>query len=74
VLPGREREGAFLNELLNRVRAGHSAAVMVHGEAGVGKTALLNEAFGSVSDLRHLRKVFAKLGITSRRQLHTAVL
>ena len=52
MLPGREREGAYLNELLNRVRAGHSAAIMVHGEAGVGKTALLNEAFGSVSDLR----------------------
>ena len=48
LLPGREREGAYLNELLNRVRGGHSAAIVVHGEAGVGKTALLNEVFGSV--------------------------
>ena len=47
MLPGREREGVFLNELLKRVRAGHSAAIMVHGEAGVGKTALLSEAFGA---------------------------
>jgi len=65
VLPGREREGAFLNELLNRVRAGHSAAVMVHGEAGVGKTALLNEAFGSVSDLRVVRAA----GVESEMEL-----
>jgi predicted ATPase len=27
----------------------------VHGEAGVGKTALLNEAFGSVPDMRVVR-------------------
>ena len=46
MLPGREREGAYLNELITRVREGHSAAIMVHGEAGVGKTALLSEAFG----------------------------
>ena len=65
MLPGREREGAFLNELLNRVRAGHSAAVMVHGEAGVGKTALLNEAFGSVSDLRVVRAA----GVESEMEL-----
>ena len=51
MLPGREREGAYLNELLNRVRGGHSAAIVMHGEAGVGKTALLNEVFGSVPDL-----------------------
>ena len=48
LLPGRRREGAFLNEVLQRVRGGHSAAVVVYGEAGVGKTALLNEALGSV--------------------------
>ncbi|HEX3307418.1 MAG TPA: ATP-binding protein, partial [Streptosporangiaceae bacterium] len=65
MLPGREREGAFLNELLNRVRAGHSAAVMVHGEAGVGKTALLNEAFGSVPDLRVVRAA----GVESEMEL-----
>ena len=29
MLPGREREGAFLNELLNRVRAGRRRAVEV---------------------------------------------
>ena len=65
MLPGREREGAFLNELLNRVRAGHSAAVIVHGEAGVGKTALLNEAFGSVSGLRMVRAA----GVESEMEL-----
>ena len=31
MLPGREREGAYLNELITRVREGHSAAIMVHG-------------------------------------------
>jgi hypothetical protein len=65
LLPGREREGAFLNELLNRVRGGHSAAIVVHGEAGVGKTALLNEAFGSVPDMRVVRAA----GVESEMEL-----
>ena len=65
MLPGREREGAFLNELLNRVRAGHSAAIMVHGEAGVGKTALLSEAFGAAPDLRVVRAA----GVESEMEL-----
>jgi hypothetical protein len=65
LLPGREREGAFLNELLNRVRDGHSAAVVVHGEAGVGKTALLNEAFESAPGLRVVRAA----GIESEMEL-----
>src|SRR6185369_4882663 len=38
---------------------------MVHGEAGVGKTALLNEAFGSVSDLRVVRAA----GVESEMEL-----
>jgi DNA-binding MarR family transcriptional regulator len=65
LLPGREREGAFLNELLNRVRGGHSAAIVMHGEAGVGKTALLNEAFGSVPDMRVVRAA----GVESEMEL-----
>src|SRR6201989_384228 len=38
---------------------------MVYGEAGVGKTALLNEAFGSVSDLRVVRAA----GVESEMEL-----
>ena len=65
MLPGREREGASLNELLNRVRGGHSAAIMVRGEAGVGKTALLSEAFGAAPDLRVVRAA----GVESEMEL-----
>jgi len=65
LLPGREREGAFLNELLDRVRGGHSAAIVVWGEAGVGKTALLNDAFSSAPDLRVVRAA----GIQSEMEL-----
>jgi DNA-binding CsgD family transcriptional regulator len=65
LLPGREREGAILTDLLDRVRGGQSAAVVVHGEAGVGKTALLDEAFGSVPDLRVVRAA----GIESEMEL-----
>jgi len=65
LLPGREREGAYLNELLNRVREGHSAAIMVRGEAGVGKTALLSETFRAAPDLRVVRAA----GVESEMEL-----
>jgi len=65
LLPGRRREGALLDELLQRVRGGHSAAIVVYGEAGAGKTALLNEAFGSAPDLRVVRGA----GIESEMEL-----
>ncbi len=70
MLPGRESEIAFLNELLRRVREGHSAAIVVYGEAGVGKTALLSEAFGSAPGLRVLRAA----GIESEMELPFASL
>ena len=41
-LRGRDRELASLTALLEQTRVGRSGALVVSGEAGVGKTALLN--------------------------------
>ncbi|MEV6902784.1 AAA family ATPase [Amycolatopsis sp. NPDC051372] len=46
VLRGRERECGALEELLRDVRAGHSRVLVVRGEAGVRKTALLDHLAG----------------------------
>ncbi|WP_224299849.1 AAA family ATPase [Streptomyces olivaceus] len=43
-LRGRRRELSELDALVNRARAGHSGALVLSGEAGVGKTALLDHA------------------------------
>src|SRR3954449_5165723 len=42
VLLGRANERELLDRLLENVRAGQSAVLVVRGEAGVGKTALLH--------------------------------
>jgi DNA-binding CsgD family transcriptional regulator len=44
VLIGRESECARLDELLERARLGRSGALTIRGEAGIGKTALLEYA------------------------------
>lgn len=41
---GRRTEAAVIDRLLADARAGHSAALVVRGEAGIGKTALLEHA------------------------------
>jgi DNA-binding CsgD family transcriptional regulator len=46
-----------LDQLLEAVRAGRSGALVVRGEPGVGKTALLESAIESASDLRVARAV-----------------
>src|SRR5918999_4641099 len=49
---GRTREGEVLEQLFADVRQGQSAVLVVRGEAGIGKTALLRHAARQASDFR----------------------
>ena len=55
VLLGRASEREALDRLLENVRAGQSAVMVVRGEAGVGKTALLNHCARQASGFRVAR-------------------
>jgi AAA ATPase domain len=50
VLSGRSEECRALDRLLDEARAGQSSALVIRGEAGVGKTALLDYVVGGASD------------------------
>src|SRR3977135_3880700 len=54
-LLGREREREVLDRLLNSVRGGRGGVLVVHGEAGVGKTALLEYAVEAARGFRTAR-------------------
>jgi DNA-binding CsgD family transcriptional regulator len=64
-LRGRRAECGVLDGLLEGVRGGHSAVLVVRGEAGVGKTALLDYAVQSAPDLWSVRAV----GVESEMEL-----
>src|SRR5215468_998971 len=54
-LTGRGRECGVLDRLIGSVRAGESRALVVHGEPGVGKSALLEYLAGRAAGCRVLR-------------------
>src|SRR6266702_1143684 len=54
-LLGRERERAVLDRLLAGVRGGRGVVLVMHGEAGVGKTALLEYAVEAARGFRIAR-------------------
>src|SRR5215468_6037248 len=54
-LYGRRRECAVLDELLEQVRGGRSTVLVMRGEAGVGKTALLGYVAGRARGCRLAR-------------------
>jgi predicted ATPase len=55
VLLGRADERELLDRLLENVRAGQSGVLVVRGEAGVGKTALLHYCARQASGFRVAR-------------------
>ncbi|HEX4282697.1 MAG TPA: AAA family ATPase, partial [Solirubrobacteraceae bacterium] len=70
VLQGRRGEREALELLLEAVRGGQSRVLVVTGEPGVGKTALLESAIGSASGFRVMRAV----GVESEMELAFAAL
>src|SRR6476646_6098693 len=54
-LLGREREREALDRLLEAARSGHAGVLVVRGEPGVGKTALLEYAVEAGRDFRIAR-------------------
>src|SRR5438477_12947109 len=55
MLRGRRQERDALDRQLRRVRAGESSVLVVRGEAGVGKTALLEYVAEQASECRIIR-------------------
>src|ERR687895_1447485 len=67
---GREPECTLLDELVSAVRRGESRSLVLRGEAGIGKTALLEYLVESASDLTVARAV----GVESEMELPFASL
>jgi DNA-binding CsgD family transcriptional regulator len=70
VLLGRRTECETLDQLVGAVRTGESRALVVHGEAGVGKSALLDYLHERASGCRVARAV----GVQSEMELAFAAL
>jgi AAA ATPase domain len=66
----RRRERAVLDGLVKALRQGESRALVVRGEAGIGKTALLEHLVEAASDLTVMRAV----GVESEMELAFASL
>ena len=69
-LRGRGSECALLDDLVAAVRRGESRSLVLKGEAGIGKTALLEYLIASASDLTVVRAV----GVQSDMELAFASL
>jgi DNA-binding CsgD family transcriptional regulator len=70
MLRGRPRECGIIDELLDDVRHGESRTLVIRGEPGIGKTALLDYAVASARDF----KVIRSAGFESEAELAFAAL
>lgn len=67
MLYGRGEEAARLEELLAQARQGHSAALVVRGEAGIGKSALLAHAAATATG--HRTRLLQATGVEAESEL-----
>ncbi|WP_049569795.1 helix-turn-helix transcriptional regulator [Nonomuraea sp. SBT364] len=56
MLYGREAETSVIDELLATVRSGRSGALVIKGEPGIGKTALLDHAAAHADGIQVIRR------------------
>ena len=70
VLLGRSAERAAIDRVLDAARGGRAGALVLRGEAGIGKTALLDDAVAHAGDLTVLRVV----GVESETSMGFAAL
>jgi DNA-binding CsgD family transcriptional regulator len=70
MLRGRPRECGIIDELLDDVRHGESRTLVIRGEPGIGKTALLDYAVASARDFKIIRSA----GFESEAELAFAAL
>ncbi|GLW99503.1 helix-turn-helix transcriptional regulator [Microtetraspora sp. NBRC 16547] len=70
MLYGRSREEAEIERLLTEARAGQSGTLVIRGQAGIGKSALLHYAAGRAGGMRVVRGI----GIESEAELPFAAL
>ena len=70
MLLGRRAESAALEEVVAAVRAGESRVLVLRGEAGVGKSALLDHMARTATNMNILRAV----GVESEMELAFAAL
>lgn len=70
VLVGREREQRLLDHLLDEARAGSSVTVALVGDAGIGKSALLDDAASRAAGMNVLRA----RGVSSEARIPFAAL
>jgi DNA-binding CsgD family transcriptional regulator len=69
-LLGRQRQQAVLERLLETAREGRGGVLVVHGDPGVGKTALLEYALDTAKDFR----VLGTSGVEGETELDYAAL
>ncbi|MED5812208.1 AAA family ATPase [Mycolicibacterium sp. 050232] len=64
-MAGRQAERAALDQLVEALRAGQSRSLVIHGEVGIGKTALLDYLAARAADMRIVRAA----GVESEMEL-----